>query len=235
MVTKTRANSGNSTGATGVTPSNPVSPIPDPTPPVVPAKGLDLVGGIDTESYYIRLGQISGWAGDKNNPSAYLDVSFYLDGDSKTGKAVITTKANLVGNDGDVDGDHAFIADIPVANRDGKPHKVYAYVTKDGVEKPLSASFPYTLSFFEPKKGDAQAIYNKIGFSSSCRGCHSFDYADRWGALSRDGTNGAWTKDNNYLINKLHANHFSGNAPKNICALINCPEVINWWTAEFGP
>lgn len=220
-------------GPTPVNPQNTV--VLQPSPPIVASgKPLDLVAGIDTTSYYVKVGQISGWAGDKNNTPAYLEVRFYLDGDSKRGKSVGSTKANLVGSDGSVDGDHAFIFDIPVASRDGKPHKVYAYVNHEGVDTILNSSFPYTLTFFGPKRGAAETVYNKIGFNSGCKGCHSFDYVDRWDVLLREGSAGVWKADDNYLYNKVVNNHRSISSGKP-CNVINCSELKNWWTAEFGP
>ncbi|RYZ51985.1 MAG: hypothetical protein EOP07_20355, partial [Proteobacteria bacterium] len=118
--------------------SNPVvPPVTEPVvvDPVTPTgKPLVLVGGIDPTSYYIKVGQVSGWAGDKNNTDGYLEVKFYADGDNKTGTFVASTKANLVGSDGGVDGDHAFIMEIPAAFKDGKTRKIYAYAVSHNTE-----------------------------------------------------------------------------------------------------
>ncbi|MBC7530100.1 MAG: hypothetical protein H7318_00885 [Oligoflexus sp.] len=218
-------------------PSNPVTPSPS-TPIVSSGKPLDLVGGIDSTSYYIKVGQISGWAGDKNNTTAYLEVKFYLDGDNKTGKAIGSTKANLVGSDAGVEGDHAFIFEVLPAYIDGKPHKVFAYVTHDGIDTILSENIPLTLTFFKAKGGAAQAAYEKVGFQSRCQGCHSFSYLDRWDAISREGTAGKWTRDNNYLYNKISTGHRVKIDGKTLCDNVqnfSCEAIKTWWDLEFGP
>jgi hypothetical protein len=217
----------------GTDPVIPKPPEPVVIEPVAPTgKPLVLVGGIDPTSYYIKVGQISGWAGDKNGPDGYLEVKFYADGDNKTGTLMGSTKANLVGSDGGVDGDHAFIMEVPQAFKDGKARKIYAYAVSHNTETILNANFPYTLTFYAPKGGAAQAVYNKVGFPN-CNGCHNFEYIDRWDVLTRSGDSG-WTKDDNYLYNKIASGHRSINGNKKPCEVINCTELKNWFTAEFG-
>ncbi len=182
------------------------------------------------------MGQLNGWAGNKKSTADFLDVNFYIDGDNKTGTKIGTTKANLVGVDGDVDGDHAFVYVVstgPAA--DGKHHKLYAYAVVNGGEQSLGSQFPLDLVVLKPKGGDAEAIYNKIGFNGVCKGCHSFDYADRWDGLAHAGDDGKWTATDNYLYNKVH-NHrvkFDNNTHV-VCDKIDCNQIVNWWNAEFG-
>lgn len=201
--------------------------------PVVTPK-VNMVGGIDPTNAFVRFGEVTGWAVNKDDLKTYLNVNIYFDGDNTSGKKVGTVKANLVGSDEGNGGEHAFIFYVPKESIDSKPHKVYAYAVIDDKEVAISSKMPYTLSFFKPKGGEAQAMYNSIGFTGVCKQCHSFTYDDRWDKLAQDGLSGkAWSESTNYLYEKITTSHrtISGGSP---CNSIKCDNIKAWWRLEFG-
>lgn len=185
-------------------------------------------------------GFVSGWAGIPSMANEYLKVNFYLDGDRTKGKSLGSTRANLVAFDNGLDGDHAFIYDLPKEALDGQMHTIFVYVVWKDKEYPLSAKKPSFGYKGYAAKGEAVATaFAKTGFvvngkpNPSCRSCHAFSYSDRWTALTQASEMNEWTADKNYLINKLRSGHV-GNPKINMCSVIKCDEVVNWWKQEFG-
>ncbi len=203
-------------------------PLPTPMTPVPPMPGkppLSLVYGLDPSTYFIRTGKIVGYAGDKNNPDDYFDIKIFLDGDNKTGKLVGTTKAERTGPDAGLEGEHALYFEVPKEFRDSKPHKVNIYAVINGLDVLLNAKAPYNMTFFSPKGGQAEALYNASGLVKGC-GCHGLAYEDRWEMMSRNGSNAGWSANNNFLYNRIQV-HMRGS--------IQNTDLVNWWKAEFGP
>ncbi len=215
---------------------DPVTPDPgkqEPSPEMADVK-VNLVGGLDPTNSYIRFGEISGWAVNKDVLKETLAVNIYLDGDNKTGKK-IATKANLSGPDDNNGSTHAFYIAVPTVYLDSKPHKVYAYAVVNNVEVVLSASVPYTLTFYSPKGGAAEAAYNKFGFNR-CARCHAFDYPSLWRELAINANSGKpWAADANYLFERVKQKN-SGGQHKNlsICTDGSCDLLKDWWKAEFN-
>jgi hypothetical protein len=191
---------------------------------------VNFVGGVDTTNIFTRLGEITGWAVNKDNLKEYLSVNVYFDGDNKTGKKVGTAKANLVGVDDDNGGEHAFIFYVPKESITSKPQKIYIYAVVNSKEVPLAATMPYTMTFYKPKGGTAEQFYKTIGFESKCNGCHQFDYDGQWHMIAHNGSGENWTSTANYLYEKINR-HNSRATP---CNLLSCDKVKQWWEMEFG-
>lgn len=182
-------------------------------------------------------GHLTGHAGLPNGE--YIELRFYLDGDSKTGKSLGTTNANTYG----------FFFDMPTDTLDTKPHKLFVYVVWKGQEYPLSAKkASYDFRGFQPKGEKIANAFAKTRFfangatNNRCRSCHAFDYKERFAILAKaaEDNSMAWTAESNALINKLRAGHLKDGGPQiDLCGTtpttINCDEVVNWWKQEFGP
>lgn len=227
------ATSGSSTGVGNVEGSK--NPQVPGEPPVVQlpsgpieVPNFNFTGGIDTKNTFTRYGEIVGWAVDKDDLDAYLDVNVYFDGDNKNGTKVGSTKANLVGVDDNNGSEHAFIFYVPESNKDNKPHKIWIYALLNGVEIPVSKELPVTMTFYKRKGGAAKTFYNSIGFESKCTGCHRFTYETLWDRLLSPNMDGKWSETENTLYSK-QKNH--GVA---ICTRISCDKIRQWWRMEFG-
>lgn len=174
-------------------------------------------------------GSISGWSGISTAATTFLKVRFYLDGETGKVPMLGEVTANLEGSDNNIDGAHAFVFKVPVANIDNRPHKLYVYaVNPQGQEVPLSGS-PYTYTVFKPKNTPA-AIANYNSIFNGCNGaCHGFTYESKWSSLVGGfGTQG-WSRTNNTLVNKFRSGQHGG--PAFNANMVTTSET--WWTAEF--
>jgi hypothetical protein len=74
----------------------------------------------------------TGWACDKNNYSAALEIHFYADGPAGTGTFIGSTVANIqrnsiVAESCGGDKNHGFSFSVPASLKNGRSHKIYAY------------------------------------------------------------------------------------------------------------
>jgi hypothetical protein len=212
---------------------------PDPIPPnpiiPIPEKKFNLAGALDLTSSFLRVGEISGWAVNKDSIKSYLSLSLYLDGDNKTGKKLGITQANLIGPDDNNGNEHAFYFEVPAQFIDGRSHKLYIYAINQDSEIILNSAVPYTLTFYAPKGGAAEMAFNKIGFNR-CARCHDFNYNPLWRELVINSKSSKpWAADANYLYDRFRAKHQSGqHKGYTICTDNTCDLIKDWWRAEFN-
>ena len=172
-------------------------------------------------------GNIYGFAVDKENKEAFLEVTFYAD---KEGELLGSVLADDSGSDGGNGGNHAFNFLIPEEKMThGQEMEVYAYVKVGGEDIPLKGS-PYS---FTPYKPQAEAFFQESYFSG-CQGCHAgYDYTAWYTALISPTPVGGGLANSNQLY--LKASNANGDHPGgNRCGGTDlCDYLQNWWRMEF--
>jgi hypothetical protein len=180
----------------------------------------------------VALGTVTGWAGSATAATVTYKVRFYLDGESGKVPMLGETTANLEANDNNIDGPHGFRFQIPLANVDNKPHKLYAYaVDAAGKETPMAGS-PYTYTAFKPSNNpQAVSLFNSL-FPGGCTGCHGpADYQARWANLLGGYGTAGWSSTNNTLYNKFNSGQHGGGG----FAANSVANTRSWFELEFPP
>jgi hypothetical protein len=92
------------------------------------AKPMSPVGWLERVT---RLGLVTGWCLDPNQPKEHLRVEFYLDGNHVDGEYIGFCNANIpkpeVLEMTGYGGDHGFSFQVPEQYQDGSSHKIWAY------------------------------------------------------------------------------------------------------------
>jgi hypothetical protein len=179
------------------------------------------------------LGRVLGWAADQGDQAAQVTVALYLDGAKGTGTAVGTVKADKAGADGNTPGDHAFQFDLPETARNGKPHKLYAYVDDVLIG---GAAFTFT-SYAFTKAGRDYYEANVKGQLAQCAGCHTVSYEQQYYSMIAPSPAQGGTATNNQLINKPSQTNGVSHGGGQRCTSANaapCTQFQQWWKLEFG-
>lgn len=146
---------------------------------------------------------LRGWAQDPNTATSAVTVDLSIDGPMGSGTSVITTQANQRREDlctavGSCE--HAFSVDTPYALRDGREHRVFAYVhgNADPSQRLLLSNAPRSLRCAVAQVGDFNAdgrddIVQFRGDSASVPVCASLGSGwscQNFSAVATDGWSG---------------------------------------------
>lgn len=176
-------------------------------------------------------GAFHGYAGDKSDPTEVVTVEFYLggskeDGGTKVGEA----KADQLGFDGGLDGNHAFKFMLDPADfTSGEEATIYAYATMGGKAVALKNS-PLKFTAYQPQ---GQALFqDSSNLFNGCQNCHGApQFATWYPSLISPPPHKGGTATSNLLYQRASGvDHPGGNQ----CGGGNlCDFITEWWQAEF--
>ncbi len=181
-------------------------------------------------------GKIYGWAVNKDDLTAAVNVKVYLDGPIGTGTLAVTTPADKAGDDGNHAGNHGFFVQVPATYLTGVDRPLYLYDDKDVLLTPTPETFKAWTSGMVGKNYFDSHIAGMI--TSSCDGCHPSAYDYFYGILVTKGPNEGGTAMNNSVINKPATANGTAHSGGNKCGGISggvCAEFQKWWDVEFAP
>ncbi len=181
------------------------------------------------------MGKVFGWAVDKQNLTAKIQVSIYVDGNKDSGELAKTMVAGEAGPDGNHSGDHQFSFELDAKYRDRSVRSLYVYGNIGGKEVLLSGPFAFVAynyseagrTYFE------QTVEPKM---TACKSCHVVSYESQFSALIDPTPANKGTKTNNELINKAGTRNGTKHGGGNRCGDSSpCTEFEQWWNIEFKP
>jgi cytochrome c553 len=195
-----------------------------------------FLGGISTVTFD---GVVQGWAVDSANPTAKVNVVFYI---NDTGVGIGTSIGSQTAN---LDGvvpvsspayQHSFSFTLPTQYKNGTTHTIYVYANSASPANVLPAASK-TFAAFAPTVAGMNYYNNTVKPALNvCASCHFVDYGEQYRALAFPSPREGGTATNNSLI--ARPGGLTGHGGGNICGGINgtpCNLFQQWWALEFGP
>lgn len=179
------------------------------------------------------IGKVFGWAVDKQNLTAKIEVNIYVDGNKDSGELVKTMVAGESGPDGNHTGDHQFSFELADKYRDRSVRSLYIYGKIGGADVLLAGPFAF-VAYNYSEAGRTyyeQTVEPKL---TACKSCHIVSYATHFASLIAPTPANNGSKTNNELINKAGTRNGMKHGGGNRCGTSSpCTEFEQWWQIEF--